>query len=208
MNPSFVPDASNDVIDVIIAGCGPTGAMLAAELRLHDVRVLLLEQETEPASYVRIVALDDFHIELGNGSGGPNVMHVSNTELDLIDSTLMFETTGSGGIRLDGVVSALPREVQLMPATGGLVTIANNPSTFVGALRSLTNMTAAISITTDLTAGTIFLRNTGGVSIDNATVSTMNSIPSSSQTWPKEKRETPVCGSMPVSWCWIRRRST
>ncbi|MET7403539.1 FAD-dependent monooxygenase, partial [Dactylosporangium sp. NPDC005572] len=31
--------------DVIIAGCGPTGAMLAAELRLHDVRVLVLEQE-------------------------------------------------------------------------------------------------------------------------------------------------------------------
>ena len=30
------------MFDVIIAGCGPTGAMLAAELRLHDVRVLLL----------------------------------------------------------------------------------------------------------------------------------------------------------------------
>ena len=30
--------------DVIIAGCGPTGATLAAELRLHDVRVLVLEQ--------------------------------------------------------------------------------------------------------------------------------------------------------------------
>ena len=43
--------------DVIIAGCGPTGAMLAAELRLHDVRVLVLEQETEPASFVRIVGL-------------------------------------------------------------------------------------------------------------------------------------------------------
>jgi 2-polyprenyl-6-methoxyphenol hydroxylase-like FAD-dependent oxidoreductase len=30
--------------DVIIAGCGPTGALLAAELRLHDVRVLVLEK--------------------------------------------------------------------------------------------------------------------------------------------------------------------
>ena len=37
-----------DRFDVIIAGCGPTGAMLAAELRLHDVRVLVLEKETEP----------------------------------------------------------------------------------------------------------------------------------------------------------------
>lgn len=44
-------------LDVVIAGCGPTGAMLAAELRLHDVRVLVLEQETEPASMVRIVGL-------------------------------------------------------------------------------------------------------------------------------------------------------
>lgn len=43
--------------DVVIAGCGPTGAMLAAELRLHDVRVLVLEKETEPASFVRVVSL-------------------------------------------------------------------------------------------------------------------------------------------------------
>ncbi|TMR36020.1 rifampin monooxygenase [Actinomadura geliboluensis] len=43
--------------DVVIAGCGPTGAMLAAELRLHDVRVLVLEKETEPASFIRVVSL-------------------------------------------------------------------------------------------------------------------------------------------------------
>src|SRR6187399_2542599 len=52
------------MFDVIIAGCGPTGAMLAAELRLHDVRVLVLEQETEPASYVRIVSLHVRSLEL------------------------------------------------------------------------------------------------------------------------------------------------
>jgi 2-polyprenyl-6-methoxyphenol hydroxylase-like FAD-dependent oxidoreductase len=51
-------------MDVIIAGCGPTGAMLAAELRLHDVRVLVLEQETEPASFVRIVGLHIRSLEL------------------------------------------------------------------------------------------------------------------------------------------------
>jgi rifampicin monooxygenase len=45
------------MFDVIIAGCGPTGAMLAAELRLHDVRVLVLEKDTEPVSFVRIVGL-------------------------------------------------------------------------------------------------------------------------------------------------------
>ncbi|XRQ16369.1 FAD-dependent monooxygenase, partial [Actinomadura welshii] len=38
--------------------------MLAAELRLHDVRVLVLEKETEPASFVRIVALHIRSLEL------------------------------------------------------------------------------------------------------------------------------------------------
>src|SRR4051812_199743 len=52
------------IYDVIIAGCGPTGAMLAAELRLHDVRVLVLEKETEPSSFVRIVGLHIRSIEL------------------------------------------------------------------------------------------------------------------------------------------------
>ena len=50
--------------DVIISGCGPTGAMLAAELRLHDVRVLVLEKESEPVSFVRIVGLHIRSIEL------------------------------------------------------------------------------------------------------------------------------------------------
>ncbi|UJW35657.1 rifampin monooxygenase [Saccharothrix sp. AJ9571] len=52
------------MIDVIIAGCGPTGAVLAAELRLHDVRVLVLEKETEPVSVVRIVGLHIRSLEL------------------------------------------------------------------------------------------------------------------------------------------------
>jgi 2-polyprenyl-6-methoxyphenol hydroxylase-like FAD-dependent oxidoreductase len=58
-------DAARPVMfDVIIAGCGPTGAMLAAELRLHDVRVLVLEKETEPASFVRVVGLHIRSIEV------------------------------------------------------------------------------------------------------------------------------------------------
>ncbi|MFE7854508.1 rifampin monooxygenase [Streptomyces sp. NPDC057403] len=50
--------------DVIIAGCGPTGAILAAELRLHDVRVLVVERETEPVSFARIVGLHARSLEL------------------------------------------------------------------------------------------------------------------------------------------------
>ncbi|MEU4689590.1 FAD-dependent monooxygenase [Actinoplanes sp. NPDC023714] len=52
------------MFDVIIAGCGPAGAMLAAELRLHDVRVLIVEKETEPVSFARIVGLHIRSIEL------------------------------------------------------------------------------------------------------------------------------------------------
>ncbi|GAA1690748.1 FAD-dependent monooxygenase [Nonomuraea maheshkhaliensis] len=58
------PGVPDHAYDVIIAGCGPTGAMLAAELRLHDVRVLVLEQETEPKSFVRIVGLHMRSLEL------------------------------------------------------------------------------------------------------------------------------------------------
>ncbi|MFI7677211.1 FAD-dependent monooxygenase [Actinophytocola sp. NPDC049390] len=56
--------AAEPSYDVIIAGCGPTGAMLAAELRLHDVRVLVLEKDTEPVSFVRIVGLHIRTLEL------------------------------------------------------------------------------------------------------------------------------------------------
>lgn len=60
-SPQFTAEPS---FDVIIAGCGPTGALLAAELRLHQVRVLVLEKETEPAPYVRIVALHARSLEI------------------------------------------------------------------------------------------------------------------------------------------------
>ncbi len=52
------------MIDVIIAGCGPTGAMLATELRLHDVRVLVLEKDAEPRVVVRALGLHIRSIEL------------------------------------------------------------------------------------------------------------------------------------------------
>ncbi|WP_117210428.1 rifampin monooxygenase [Allorhizocola rhizosphaerae] len=45
------------MFDVIVAGGGPTGVMLAGELRLHGVRVLVLEKETEPTKVVRSLGL-------------------------------------------------------------------------------------------------------------------------------------------------------
>ncbi|MER6832055.1 rifampin monooxygenase [Streptosporangium sp. NPDC000563] len=57
------------MIDVTIAGGGPTGLMLAAELRLHGVRVLVLEKEAEPAGYVRALGLHVRSIEVMDQRG-------------------------------------------------------------------------------------------------------------------------------------------
>jgi 2-polyprenyl-6-methoxyphenol hydroxylase-like FAD-dependent oxidoreductase len=52
------------VFDVIISGGGPTGMMLAAELRLHDVDVLVLERDPEPSQAVRSLGLHPRSIEI------------------------------------------------------------------------------------------------------------------------------------------------
>jgi rifampicin monooxygenase len=56
-------------MDVIIAGGGPTGLMLAAELRLHDVRTLVLERDTAPTAVVRALGLHARSIEIMDQRG-------------------------------------------------------------------------------------------------------------------------------------------
>ena len=52
------------MIDAVIAGGGPTGLMLAAELRLHGVSVVVLEKEPEPTEVVRALGLHARSIEV------------------------------------------------------------------------------------------------------------------------------------------------
>jgi 2-polyprenyl-6-methoxyphenol hydroxylase-like FAD-dependent oxidoreductase len=52
------------VFDVIISGGGPTGSMLAAELRLHDVDVLVLERDERPSPLARSLGLHPRSIEI------------------------------------------------------------------------------------------------------------------------------------------------
>jgi len=52
------------VIDVIVAGCGPTGLMLACELRLQGRQPLLLDKDAEPTKVVRALGLHARTIEI------------------------------------------------------------------------------------------------------------------------------------------------
>ncbi|MEH0419776.1 rifampin monooxygenase [Streptomyces sp. B21-083] len=55
--------------DVIVAGAGPTGLMLAAELRLHGVRVVVLERDAEPTPVVRSLGMHVRSIEVMDQRG-------------------------------------------------------------------------------------------------------------------------------------------
>jgi 2-polyprenyl-6-methoxyphenol hydroxylase-like FAD-dependent oxidoreductase len=57
------------MIDVIVAGAGPVGLMLARELRLQGVQVLVLDKDTEPTRIVRSLGLHVRSIEVMDQRG-------------------------------------------------------------------------------------------------------------------------------------------
>ncbi|WP_428965038.1 FAD-dependent monooxygenase [Micromonospora fluostatini] len=59
---------ANDT-DVIIAGAGPVGLMLAAELRLGGVRVVVLERSTDPTDQTRALGFTSRTIEVFDQRG-------------------------------------------------------------------------------------------------------------------------------------------
>jgi rifampicin monooxygenase len=57
------------MIDVIVAGGGPTGMMLAGELRLQGLHALVLEKEAEPTRVVRALGLHARSVEVMDQRG-------------------------------------------------------------------------------------------------------------------------------------------
>lgn len=83
------------VHDVVVSGGGPTGMMLAAELRLHGVDVVVLERDERPTPMVRSLGLHPRSIEVLDQRG-------------LLDRFLAHGRTYPGGLPFAGVDAPVP----------------------------------------------------------------------------------------------------
>lgn len=86
------------MIDVIVAGAGPTGVMLAGELRLRGVRPLVVERDAEPTKVVRGLGLHARSIELMDQRG-------------LLDRFLALGTKHPAGGYFAGIPKTVPERL-------------------------------------------------------------------------------------------------
>jgi len=83
------------MIDVIVAGGGPTGSMLAGELRLHGVHVVVLDKDAEPTKVERSLGLHARSIEVMDQRG-------------LLDRFLALGTQYPLGAAFAGIIKPAP----------------------------------------------------------------------------------------------------
>jgi 2-polyprenyl-6-methoxyphenol hydroxylase-like FAD-dependent oxidoreductase len=83
---------------VVIVGAGPTGMMLASELRLRDVDVLVLEKDAEPGQVTRALGIHPRSIEILDQRG-------------LLDRFLSEGTKYPGANRFAGIDKPWPKNM-------------------------------------------------------------------------------------------------